>query len=185
MHNQRCQCGILDLDAGLIAVYGLLNGKGCHSAKKLLQCFLTGNKVAKGVVDQHVVARVICKVAIWLEHIRIGSDHNVNTLLHKEVGPFFFVFGRHWFFGLAQFAEKITQSAEALACLMAAATSAVLNVSIIEPFPEVDVSVLPELSASPVELSEVSELAESFAEPSELSVLSPELTVWLPYDGKV
>ena len=86
---------------------------------------------------------------------------------------------------LPQFAEKITQSAEALACLMAAATSAVLNVSIIEPFPEVDVSVLPELSASPVELSEVSELAESFAEPSELSVLSPELTVWLPYDGKV
>ena len=101
MHNQRCQCGILDLDAGLVAFYSLLNGKGCHSAKKLLQCFLTGNKVAKGVVDQHVVTRVICKVAIWLEHIRIGSDHNVNTLLHKEVGPFFFVFGRHWFFGLA------------------------------------------------------------------------------------
>ena len=101
MHNQRCQCGILDLDAGLVAFYSLLNGKGCHSAKKLLQCFLTGNKVAKGVVDQHVVTRVICKVAVWLEYVWIGSDHNVNPLFHKEVSPFFLIFGRHWLLGLA------------------------------------------------------------------------------------
>ena len=94
---------------------------------------------------------------------------------------------------------------------MAAATSAVLNVSIMEPLLEDDVAALPELAELPVVSAELSEaeLSVPSVEPSvppaelseaELSVLSVELSDpvespevsklseipdWLPYAGKV
>ena len=101
MHNQRCQGSILDFNGGLVAFYSFLDGKGSHASKELLQSFLSGNKVAQGVVDQHVVSGVIGKISVWLKHVRVGADYHIYALLHQEVRPFFFIFGRHWFFCLA------------------------------------------------------------------------------------
>ena len=44
--------------------------------------------------------------SVWLKGMRMTADHNVNTLLHKEGCPFFFVFSRHWFHFFAPVSDK-------------------------------------------------------------------------------
>ena len=66
MHDKWCKQSIPDLNGCLITGNCLLNGKACHAAKKLLQGLLTGYEVAERIIDQHIVAFIICKISIRL-----------------------------------------------------------------------------------------------------------------------
>ena len=137
--------------------------KSGHAAKKLFQGLLTGDKISKRIVDQHIVAFVISEITIWLKDIGICADDHIYALLHQEIGPFFLILGRHGLFSLAPVGRKDHTVCCCTSCLIAAATLVVSKVSTIEP--EAGVPVEPDWLS---ELSCPSE--EPSSEPSWVSV---------------
>ena len=106
VHDHWLDGRIKDVDGGHTVFDRFLNGEACHSFQKSGKSLLGGNKVSKGIEDQHIVSLVIRHTAIWLENVRMTADHNINALLHEESCPFFLIFGRHSLFFLAPVCNK-------------------------------------------------------------------------------
>ena len=98
MHDHWFYSRIQDLNGGFAIECGFLDGELCHTFKESGKCLLSGNEVAEGVEDQHIVTVIVGHAAIWLKDMGMSADYDVNALFHKEGCPFFFVFSRHRFF---------------------------------------------------------------------------------------